>query len=197
MSIPSPIDWAAVEDAIHAHFELATGVSWIWADQRAPQPNYPYGSLNILPGTVSLAVLDEVRIQIDGTIKIVGQRDFTVSAQVHVGPPSNMVPASHGRALMYAAVAALDLPGQVDTFRGVNLAVRAKGQPQDFDLEVGGEWISRTQADIRFGVAAVLENIPETDVGFFDKVEVSSTLNGLQSPGGSLELVDELFDPNA
>ncbi len=197
MTIPSPIDWETIENALHRHFEDATGIQFVWADQRAPQPEYPYGSLNILPGSTALPVLDGQFIKPDGSIKLVGQRDFTVSAQIHVGPPDSTTPRCHGRALMYAAIAALDLPLTCEAFREAGIAIRQKGQPNDLDIEIGGEWISRTQADIRIGVAAVLQDIPATQPGWFDKVEVSSTIKGIKNPGGSLELDEETFDPNA
>lgn len=204
MATPVPIDWGALEDAILFWLESSTGVQWIWRNQAAPQPAYPYGSVGRLGGVAPIAVRDEVRLQLDdadppqptGELKIVGQRDFVASCQLHVGPPGDTEPACHAFALMSAAVADLATEPRKDAFREVGLAIRERGQPTELDIEIGGQWISRAQVDVRFGVASVLENTPSTRPGFFDKVEVSSTILGTQT-AGSRDLVDELLDPNA
>lgn len=202
MTTPVPIDWRALEDAILAWLGESTGVQWIWRNQSAPQPVYPYGSVGRLGGTAPIAVRDEVRSQLDGNgaptgeLKIVGQRDFVASCQLHVGPPDDTSPECHAFALMSAAIADLSTEPRKDAFRDVGLALRERGQPTELDLEIGGQWISRVQVDVRFGVASVLENTPSTAPGYFDKVEVSSTILGTQTPG-SHDRVDEILDPNA
>jgi hypothetical protein len=67
------------------------------------------------------------------------------------------------------------------------------------DLVVGAQWIKRAQVDLRFGTMSNVDvsNWPAiADIGYFDKVEVSSDLQGLR-PGSGLNLDEEILDPNA
>ena len=196
MTTPIAVDWLTIQNTIYTWLANTTGIDVSEEDQRAPQPSYPYVTINFLPGIAPRAVRDERRQKADGSVAIVGQRDFVASIQIHVNSND---PQIHARTRLDSAVASLETPGVDQLFESVGLAVREKGQPQDFDLVVGSEWISRSQVDIRFGVASVLENIPETTPGYFDKVEVSSRIDGFKTPGdpAPLDLDQVIFDPNA
>ncbi len=201
VSVPPVVDWRAIEDAIREWFETSSGLQTIWEDQRAPQPSYPYASLNRLPGSSAMPVKSEQIQKADGSIALRRQLDFTVSCQIHVGPPGATTPECHARSLIDTAVAHLDTPGQSEKFEDVGLGLRGPlGEPEDLDLEIGGEWISRSRVDIRFGVASVLQNVPATQPGWFDKVELSSRISGLKTPGigdgpAPLDLDEEILDP--
>ncbi len=198
MSVPRVVAWRTVEDAIRAWFESSTGLDTIWEDQRASQPAYPYGSLNILPGSTPMHTTAEQIQKTNGTIKLKRQIDFTVACSIHVGPPDATIPECHARSLISTALMFLDAPGQGTKFAAAGLGLRGPlGQPEDLDLNIGGQWISRSRVDIRFGVAAILENVPATDPGWFDRVELSSRYSGLKTPGdpAPLDIDEEIIGP--
>jgi hypothetical protein len=201
MSRARPINWRLIKDTLVRWVTGATGVEvTVWGNQNAPQPAYPYVSLLKLPSPTELGALDDEQWTEDGELQIVGQREFGISMQVHVGPPENVDPDCDADTIANAALSALALPATKEDFRLAGLALRDRGQPQPLDLLVGSTWISRALVDLRFGIVSVLNpttSPPLDEVGFFDKVSVSSTITGLANPGGPLDLDDELMDPNA
>ena len=67
------------------------------------------------------------------------------------------------------------------------------------DVLVGTEWIKRALIELRFGTMSYVNVVdwPNlSDVGWFDKVEVSSQLAPLRG-SGDLNLDGEILDPNA
>lgn len=193
-TVAQAIDWRTVEDALYDWFSTSTGLETVWEDQRAPQPTYPYASLNVLPGTSPMGAQSEHITEADGSITMRRQRDFTLSCQVHVGPTGANTPECHARTLVDTAIMTLDSPVQAQLFSSAGIGIRGPlGEPQDLDLEISGEWISRTRVDIRFGVASTLNIAP----GYFEKIGISSRLAGLNTDGdpAPLDLDDETFDP--
>lgn len=194
-----PIDWRRIRDTLWQWFSEISGCETIWANQAAPQPAYPYASLNILPGTIEAGALDEQRIQPDGSLLITGPRDFVLSCQIHVGPTEADDPFCDARIRADAVLLSLGTPLFQREFVAANIALRERGPVQMIDLEIGAEWIKRAQVDIRFGTTSNVDVSTWPDlaaVGWFDSVEVSSTITPLVGSGG-LNLVDELIDPNA
>jgi hypothetical protein len=194
-----PIDWEAIQDTLWQWFRDVSGCETIWANQAAPQPAYPYASLNILPGTLNHGALDEQRIQDDGTLAIVGPRDFVLSCQIHVAPEASNNPDCDARTRAHAIVSSIAVPPWKAELAAVNIGIRERGQIQMLDLVVGAQWIKRAQVDLRFGTMSNVDvsNWPAiADIGYFDKVEVSSDLQGLR-PGSGLNLDEEILDPNA
>lgn len=152
------------------------------------------------PSPTPIGVLDEEQWTADGELQIVGQREFGLSVQIHVGPPDNVNPDCDAEAIIHAALSELSSPVQIQRFADAGLALRDRSPPQPIDATVGATWISRQLLELRFGIVSVLNptTSPALDeVGFFDKVRISSTITGLQNPGGPLDLDDELMDPNA
>lgn len=193
-----PINWRAIRDAIWQWFTETAGCETIWADQNAPQPAYPYGSLNILPGTLELGALDEQRILDDGSLQLVGPRDFVLSCQIHSGR-YGPDPSCDALSRAMSVIASLGLPQYRDALAVANIGIRDRGQPQMLDVLVGTEWIKRAQVDLRFGTMSVvsIRDWPSlSDPGWFDKVEISSDLEPLQG-SGDLNLDEEIIDPNA
>jgi hypothetical protein len=200
MTRPAPINWRRARDALVRWAKDATGLDVLWGNQNSPQLAWPYVSLLRLPSPTDLGVHDEEQWTEDGELRIVGQREFGLSLQVHVGPPDNVDPDCDAEAIANAALSALSLPETIRDLAEAGLALRDRGAPQPLDLLVGTKWISRSLVELRFGIASVLS--PATapvlgEVGYFDKVRVSSTIDGVAHPGGPLELDDELMDPNA
>ena len=194
-----PIDWTLIRSTLRQWVADVSGCEVIWADQAAPQPSYPYASLNILPGTIELGALDEERMQADGSLLITGPRDFVLSSQIHVGGTCAADPAANARMRADALVSSLQIPQFRTDLRAANLGLRERGQPQMLDLVVGTQWISRAQVDIRFGTTSNVDisNWPDlTDVGWFQKVEITSDIQGLAGSGG-LNWTDKILDPNA
>jgi hypothetical protein len=190
-----PIDWRTIRDTLWQWFREVSGCETIWADQDAPQPAYPYASLNILPGTLPTGALDEERINADGSLSLVGPRDFVLSCQIHAGARAGATCDARMRA--DAIVASLAIPVYRYALRNANLGLRERGAVQMLDLVVGAEWMKRAQVDIRFGTMSNVDiaawpNLAE--VGWFDKVEATANIDG--APPG-IQWTDKLLDPNA
>lgn len=193
-----PIDWGVIRDTLWQWFTEASGCETIFEDQNAPQPAYPYASLNFLPGTIDIGAVDEERIQADGSLALVGMRDFILSCQIHSGPyGSDTSCDAFGRA--HSVIASTAIPQYRQAFSSANVALWNRGQPQTIDVLVGTEWIKRALIEFRFGTMSYV-NVSDwpnlSEVGWFDKVEVSSQLAPLVGSGG-LNLDEELLDPNA
>ena len=194
-----PMDWRLIRDTLWQWFSEIAGVETIWEDQAAPQPAYPYASLNILPGTFATGALDEERIQADGSLWLVGPRDFVLSCQVHVGPTASDDPYCDARIRADAAVASLAIPEFRQALKRANLGVRDRGQVQMLDLEIGADWIKRSQVDIRLATMSVVKiaDWPNlSDPGWFSKVEATSDIQGLM-PSSGLNWDEEILDPSA
>lgn len=193
-----PIDWGLIRDTLWQWFTTTAGCQTIWADQNAPQPAYPYASLNLLPGTLEFGALDEERILDDGSLQLVAPRDFVLSCQIHSGRYSDD-PSCDALSRATSVIASLGVPQFQAELSAANIGIRERGQPQMLDVLVGTEWIKRAQVDLRFGTMSVVEvrDWPDlSDPGWFDKVEISSDLEPLQG-SGDLNLDEEILDPNA
>lgn len=211
MSRPRPVEWRVIKDALRSWFSDATDLETIWGDQSAPQAAYPYATItNIGGGPNNLGVRESEEWLPDGTLRYVGQRELVLSCQIHVGgePTETHDPDEDSRNRMDAAISSLVVPEVIEQFRQAGLALRDRTQPQAINVLVGTEWISRQTAEFRFGFVSVvsaettpglaLGSTPALDaVGYFDKVEISSDLEGLQDPNSGLELDEEILDPNA
>jgi hypothetical protein len=195
----TPINWRLIRDTLWQWFTEVSGCETIWENQNAPQPAYPYASLNMLPGTLSFGVLDEERIQADGSLVLTGPRDFVLSCQIHAGPTTTDDPDCDARTRAHAILASFAVPQYQAAFQSANIGIRDRGQVEMLDVVIGTEWIKRAQVDLRFGTMSFI-NISDwpnlADPGWFDKVEVSSDLSPLVG-GGGLNLDEEILDPNA
>jgi hypothetical protein len=184
-----PTPWTEIEDAIHFWFAESTGLRVIWDDQKAPQPDWPYGRLNKTVDGVKIGQ-DGVRYENDGDQLVTtfcGLREFTVSCQIDLGPIGECSSIDAG-AVMSSAQMALSMPTFQERFRSVNVAVASDNEPiNQFDIVVGDVWNSRAAMDVVFRTAA---NVTEHDSGYFDKVEVSSDISGIDP---TLNLDDELI----
>ena len=193
-----PIDWSVIRDTLWQWFAEVAGCETIFDDQNAPQPAYPYASLNFLPGTIEMGAVDEERILPDGSLALVGQRDFLLSCQIHSGPYASD-PNCDALARAHAVISSSALPQYRQAFSRANVAIWNRGQPQMIDVLVGTEWIKRALIELRFGTMSYVNVVdwPNlSDVGWFDKVEVSSQLAPLRG-SGDLNLDGEILDPNA
>lgn len=203
MTRPRPIDWRLIKDTLRSWFADATAIETIWGAQSAPQPAYPYASIQVISGGPNaLGARDREQWRADGTVEWIGQRELVLSCQTHVGGSTEEThdPDTEARNLMDGVISSVMVPDVIEGFKVAGLALRDRTQPQSIPELVGTEWISRVQAEFRFGFVSRInaETTPGLDaIGYFDKVEVSSDWTGLQSPTSGLNLDDELFDPNA
>ncbi len=201
MSRPRPVDWKAIRAGLLVWFADVSGVDTVWGQQSAPQPKYPYASISIIgPGPNNFGVHGGQHFTIDGDLNIVRQREFVLSCQIHVGADDAFEFDCDAWAIGDSVTAALNLPSSDQALAEIGVALRDRGEPQNIALVVGSEWIGRVQFDLRFGLTSVMtpDNTPQLrTVGYFDKVAVSSTIEGIKNPGGSLELDNEILDPNA
>lgn len=170
MPVLQPINWQLLEDAIYAWFEEATGIEVVWANQDAPQPPYPFGTLNVIAGPTKVGGDDEVRsVTLSPAVlaplppiemEYAGPREMTVSCQINVGAPFDGDPATHARALMTSAQSSLGLESVRVLLRAAGLAVIQELPVQSFDLQIADAWVARSQMDVRFGLAAsVVEKV--------------------------------------
>jgi len=187
--IVEPTPWRDIDDAIHAWFAESTGLQAIWANQDAPQPDWPYGILNRIVGSTKVGQ-DGVRYSIEGDrvdATFCGLRQFTVSCQIDLGP-IGQCRGLDANAVLSAAQMALKFPGTLERFRAVDIACFGDNNPiNQFDVVVGDVWNSRAQMDLDFYTAA---NVTEKGVDAFESVNISSDIQGLDP---SLNLDDENF----
>ncbi len=180
------LDWQAVEDAIHAWFQGATGVDVIWSNQDLPQPPWPFGTLNIISGPLRIGGEDNVRRSTDLNqdpgeevqLEHNGPRHFLVSCQVIQGPPDAHNPDCHARRLATAGQAALSLESINQAFNLVGLAVVEYSDITNLDVEVGGEWTTRSAFDVTF---AYTSSVTER-VGYIENAEIEGTLTDGVTP---------------
>jgi len=194
MPAPSPIAWDDVEDAIYDWFVAATGLATIWSEQDAPQPPYPYASLNITSGPTKVAGLDETRTTYDVGqllgqeigIETAGLREITLSCQIHARQ-LDATPANHPRNLMSRAQSSLGMESFLSGLRVAGLSVIEEGPVQNVSEVVEDTWITRAMMDVRFGLAASVEE----RVGYIKDTEVKPIL---KKPDGTTMVDDDLLE---
>lgn len=167
MTLQIPIDWRTIENALHTWFSSTTGLETIWSNQDAPQPEYPYATLNIVAGPTRVSPHDESRTLSEDLSGVtnVGQeielgfmspRMFTVGCQIHVGPPADSDPDCDARAFMSSAEAQLNLPSIQAGFKAANIAFVRTNNVNTLDLVVNGEFISRVTMDVEFATTSLV-----------------------------------------
>lgn len=192
--VPSPIAWQTVEDALYDWINGVTGLAAIWAEQDAPQPPYPYASINITAGPTKVAGQDEQRITYDGGqplgqeigIEVAGLRELTLSCQIHVRQ-LDATPSSHARDLMTRAQSSLGLPSVIAALAVAGLSVIEEGPVQNVSEVVEDTWISRAMMDVRFGLAASVEE----RTGYIKDVEMDPLY---KKPDGATDVDVDLHE---
>lgn len=190
--IPSPIPWQTVEDALYDWFNGVTGLATIWSEQDAPQPPYPYASINVIAGPTKVAGQDEQRITYDGGqpagqevgIEVAGLREMTLSCQIHVRQ-QDATPANHARDLMSRAQSSLGLPSVLSALQVAGLSVIEEGPVQNVSQVIEDTWIARAMMDVRFGLASSVEE----RTGYIAEVEADPLY---KKPDGTTAVDPEL-----
>lgn len=169
-----PVDWKVIEDAFYDWITGEIAVGFIWENQNAPQPPYPYVS-GLITSIVPEGGVKEQRHQFDAaaaageeiTIATCGTFTFTLTLQAHVDADSGAYdPRVNAQALATRLQWSLQKGATALIFSTANLAVIAELAQSDLSLVINEEWISRASLDISFRATAV---VSETTT-FIDKV---------------------------
>ena len=155
-----PINWTEIEDAIHASFVSATGMTAtkvLWGEQANPQPVRPFATLKIMSGPVRLGGVDEVRksynpaapLQQEITHEVSGQREITVECQVF---SDNVHGANAARAILSKLQTGLFLPTIRYALNTAGLSLMASDSIVDLTAIVATKFQSRANLDLRFNL---------------------------------------------
>lgn len=178
-------------NALHAFAEAVTGITWIWANQNIPRPNYPYGTL-FIPNTVDEGQ-EDTRWAHDGGAPagedmspnihqlqeaVIRFEAFTKSADHNSSAMAiaetirrGLVRPNHRQALSDGGVAPL----------------RVLSGPQDLSAVHNGEWVSR--AVLEMAASIVSTDSPANEAGsYIDVAEVTSDIDGVHA---SVDLNEE------
>ena len=160
-NLNAPIDLEVFENAVHKWFANATGLTVIWQTMAAPQPCYPYGSLQITSGPTPAAPQWEQRTYTELSnmageevaTEVVIPCSFVVSCQAYVGQPEARCP--HKKALYYLTVAqsSLSLPSVLAEFRSKQISVIRPDTVQNIDELIEDAYVSRASMDVTFGAS--------------------------------------------
>lgn len=183
MTIGTPIDMEAFQNAIQEWFAEATGLETIWRSQSAPQPEYPFAGLAITSGPAPSAPQWEQRTDTDLNrpageevrISVGIPCRFTVSCQVYVGMPDARNPAINATAYMIAAQSSLSLPSVLAALCSAGIAVERPGVVQNLDEIIEDSFVSRATMDVVLGAALNLEEF----AGYIAKVKIKSDSLGV------------------
>lgn len=155
--------WEDIQNAIAEWACGATGLTWVWADQKAPQPPYPYGLLNVIAGLTKIGGLDEQRVVENGDeteLIHTGPREFTVSFQVQVGLPEADEDARvFAENYLATLMATTSFESAKVIFRRANISVVEELPIQSLDLVIATETVSRASMDIRFQTQSALREV--------------------------------------
>lgn len=177
--IDAPINMEEFENAIHKWFTDATGLTTVWTQQGAPQPEYPFGTLEITSGPSQASPLWDYETDFDETrppgkeVRFVTcvPCTFNISCQVFVGMPEGRDPNKNAMQYLSRAKAALQLPSFRDELAAKNIASLFAGSVQNIGELIEDSWVSRANMDVTFGASLSVEEF----MGYIDKVEISKT----------------------
>lgn len=195
-----PVDWAVIDDALFDWIIGALGLEndqCLWAKQNAPQPRYPYVTLDHPGFADEPGTLDETRTSTDlgqpagEEIELLttGPREFTLTVTAHVDDRTGGAhdANANAEALLSKAHSSLGKQSVLDALAAAGIALIERMAVLDTSVVVNGEWVSQASMDVRLRVTS---NVTER-TGYIDKVAVSSTFSGAQA---SLNLADYLID---
>lgn len=185
MSIAAPIDMETFQDAIYTWFINATDLFTIWQEQSGPQPEYPYGSLQIISGPSLAApqheILDEI---IQGQpagqeIKLTARNQctFDISCQTYVGKPESRDPNANAMWYINKAQSSLSLPSVQDLLYRSNVAYVRVSEVQNINELIADAYVSRANIDVTFGASLSIEEY----TGYINQVELKSNSLGIDT----------------
>ncbi len=174
-----PVDWPAVESAIHDFVDDVLGIPFIFENQNLPQPEYPYAS-----GSVSSILTEggikEQRHQFNAAndvgeeidVLICGTTEFTLSISVHVGPNAGAFdPFNDAKMFANRLQWSLDKTSSRAFLKAARISIVENLACVDSSVVVNGEWLSRYTWDVRLRAPAVVSE----KTTYIDKTTVSGT----------------------
>lgn len=151
--------------AIYDWAKLELEMEFIWADQDAHRPNKPYGSMKIIPGFTKIGATDNITHKLDGVFNVAGTREFTLSLNCYGSSAlerANFVSSS------------LEKPTVIEKFNTAGLVIVKVEQVNDLSIVIDTAFETRSQVDIKFRIAQVVED----NIGFIEIVEIKNNNNG-------------------
>jgi len=164
-----PVDWSVVEGAVYDWItaELPEGTGFVWENQNAPQPPYPYVSA-LVSSIVPEGGRKERRTQYDATkpageeldLVTFGTFTFTLTLSAHVDADAGAYdPLCNAQAIATRLQWSLSKQSVCDTLSAANVAIVGELAQTDTSLVINEEWISRATLDVSLrGVAVVSES---------------------------------------
>ncbi len=183
-----PTSWRSKRLALHDWFSDATGIDVIWQNSPTPQPAWPYGSMQVIQGGLDPIHIDEAIWTDEGDdlrVDLRGQREFNLSCQIHGGITEDCLDLA--LELSELALARLSDPRFLQPLRDAGLSLRGRTQPQEIPSLASAQWVARYQFEVTFGHVSLIETRP----GWFETVEISSSLTGFQNNPSGLDLDEE------
>jgi hypothetical protein len=171
MTIESPIAWDIIKPALAEWLSQVTGLVVIWANQNIPQPAKPYATLNVSSGPRKLhhdwveKTLNDATNRIER--KVVGVREFTVTAQAFSDNPRPGLDAMH---YVSAAMSSLEAPSIKKHFRNNHMRVQSVSQAADLTNPVNGKFQSRAALDMVMRATSTFQDV---DIKPIDSANVS------------------------
>lgn len=183
-----PIETATVARAIQTWLAGEVGRA-IWANQKAPQPAFPYGTVQVL-GVRRVGPRDAVRRTVDPTRvppndvveERFGPREVVVSVNVYSRQPTADAPYdwdSGALALSSRALSSLSRSDVVSTLRAAGLGVSTMSEVRDLDFLSDDSWVERRQFDVTFLTGSSDAGaLYAATVGKIEVIEMAVTLDG-------------------
>lgn len=143
---------------------ISANVQSVWEASRAPQPDLPYISLDMIAGPSRIGH-DELRIDpLTGKTQSAGMRYYTLSINVH-GDTANEIASE--------LQSSLELPSIQEELSKSGIAVVDIGDVRILDNLQETDWEGRAQFDFQF---AVSKNKVDDKSGVIEKVELTNQL---------------------
>ena len=141
----------------------ADPVKVIWADQGEHRPPKPYASIDLGPPS-KIGGADEIRPQNDGTLRVVGIRQATVSVNTF-GP--------NAFEIMTAFQSSLETPAVQETMRIGGVTFVDSSVIRDLSVPLESRFEQRAQMDITVRVVAI---VSDTSTGYIEKTELTDQM---------------------
>lgn len=190
MPLSDPIDMEAFESAIRSWFSTSIEAEVIWANQSAPRPPYPYGSLKITAGPMKYSQMwerrtdtnlargngKEVRFEIGVPCR------FEVLCQVFVKRSDSRHPEAHALNLLTRASFRLGLEAVATALNEENISTVSVGSVLNPGELISDAYVSRAAVTVVFGTVLSLEEY----TGYIKTVDIESTELGIDQRIGVL-----------
>lgn len=188
MSLADPINMEAFENAIHSWFSASIDAEAIWANQSAPRPKYPYGSLKITAGPTKYSQMWERRTNTnlnrpagsEVQFEVGVPCRFDISCQVFVKKPDSRHPEAHAHNLLTRAVSRLGLPSVADELNEDGISTIRVDSVLNPGTLISDAYVSRASVNVVFGTVLSLSEY----TGYIATVDVKSTQLGIDQKIG-------------